>query len=93
MVRDDGFARLVAGRQKLAFVAGSEAVVGLAATALGLGERVKGLAAALPDLVEGLSSRIDAVVTEVGDDEVEVWLLGSRTTSVDRSAFCVWNYY
>ena len=41
--------------------------------------------AALPDLVEELSSRIDAVITEVGDDEVELWLLGSLTTSADRA--------
>ncbi len=41
--------------------------------------------AALPDLVEELSSRIDAVITEVGDDEVELWLIGSRTSSGDRA--------
>ena len=41
--------------------------------------------AALPDLVEELSSRLDAVITEVGDDEVELWLIGSLTTSADRA--------
>jgi hypothetical protein len=41
--------------------------------------------AALPDLVEELSSRIDAVITEVGENEVELWLIGSRTTSADRA--------
>jgi len=33
--------------------------------------------ALLPDLVEFLRARIDAVVTEVADDELEVSLLGS----------------
>ena len=41
--------------------------------------------AALPDLVEELSSRIDAVITAVGEDEVELWLIGSRTTFADRA--------
>ena len=41
--------------------------------------------AALPDLVEELSRRIDLVITEVNDDEVELWLLGSLATSADRA--------
>jgi hypothetical protein len=41
--------------------------------------------AALPDLVEELSRRLDAVITAVGDNEVELWLIGSRTTSADRA--------
>lgn len=41
--------------------------------------------AALPDLVEELSSRLDAVITSVGDDEVELWLLGSVSISGDRA--------
>lgn len=41
--------------------------------------------AALPDLVEELSRRIDAVITEVAEDEVELWLIGSRTTAADRA--------
>jgi hypothetical protein len=41
--------------------------------------------AALPDLVEELSSRVDAVITKVGDDEVELWLLGSLSVSKDRA--------
>jgi hypothetical protein len=41
--------------------------------------------AALPDLVEELSSRVDAVITQVGHDEVELWLLGSLTSSADRA--------
>ena len=42
--------------------------------------------AALPDLVEELSSRVDAVITEVTKTgEVELWLLGSRTVAGDRA--------
>jgi len=42
--------------------------------------------AALPDLVEELASRVDAVITEVTTTgEVELWLLGSRTAAGDRS--------
>ena len=42
--------------------------------------------AALPDLVEELASRLDAVITEVNTNgEVELWLLGSRTASADRA--------
>ena len=42
--------------------------------------------AALPDLVEELASRVDAVITEVtAAGEVELWLLGSRTASGDRA--------
>jgi hypothetical protein len=42
--------------------------------------------AALPDLVEELASRVDAVITEVTTTgEVELWLLGSRTTAGDRA--------
>jgi CRISPR/Cas system-associated endonuclease/helicase Cas3 len=41
--------------------------------------------AALPDLVEELASRVDAVITEVkSSGEVELWLLGSRTVADDR---------
>jgi hypothetical protein len=42
--------------------------------------------AALPDLVEELASRVDAVITEVNaSGEVELWLLGSRTAAGDRA--------
>jgi hypothetical protein len=42
--------------------------------------------AALPDLVEELASRVDAVITEVvSSGEVELWLLGSRTAADDRA--------
>jgi hypothetical protein len=42
--------------------------------------------AALPDLVEELASRVDAVITEVNaTGEVELWLLGSRTAAGDRA--------
>jgi hypothetical protein len=42
--------------------------------------------AALPDLVEELASRLDAVITEVvATGEVELWLLGSRTAADDRA--------
>ena len=42
--------------------------------------------AALPDLVEELASRVDAVITEVTTSgEVELWLLGSRTAADDRA--------
>ena len=42
--------------------------------------------AALPDLVEELASRVDAVITEVTTTgEVELWLLGSRTAADDRA--------
>jgi len=42
--------------------------------------------AALPDLVEELESRLDAVITEVtATGEVELWLLGSRTAAADRA--------
>lgn len=42
--------------------------------------------AALPDLVEELASRLDAVITEVTTSgEVELWLLGSRTAAADRA--------
>jgi hypothetical protein len=42
--------------------------------------------AALPDLVEELASRVDAVITEVtAAGEVELWLLGSRTAAGDRA--------
>lgn len=42
--------------------------------------------AALPDLVEELASRVDAVITEVDDTgAVELWLLGSRTVADDRA--------
>jgi hypothetical protein len=41
---------------------------------------------ALPDLVEELASRLDAVITEVTTTgEVELWLLGSRTAAADRA--------
>ena len=35
--------------------------------------------ARLPDLMAALSARIDAVVTKVDDDELEVSLLGSQS--------------
>ncbi len=38
----------------------------------------------LPELVEFLQTRTDAVVTEVGDDEVEAMLLGSYATDALR---------
>jgi hypothetical protein len=38
----------------------------------------------LPDLVEFLQTRTDAVVTEVGDDEVEAMLLGSYAADALR---------
>jgi len=38
----------------------------------------------LPDLVEFLQTRTDAVVTEIGDDEVEAMLLGSYATDALR---------
>jgi hypothetical protein len=38
----------------------------------------------LPELVEFLRTRTDAVVTEVGDDEVEVTLLGSYAIDAMR---------
>jgi hypothetical protein len=41
--------------------------------------------AALPDLIEELSRRVDAVITSVGDHELEVWLLGSLTTDADHA--------
>jgi hypothetical protein len=42
--------------------------------------------AALPDLLEELASRVDAVITEVTPTgEVELWLLGSRTAASDRA--------
>jgi hypothetical protein len=41
--------------------------------------------AALPDLVEELSGRVDAVITSVGESELEVWLLGSLTVDADRA--------
>jgi len=41
---------------------------------------------ALPDLVEELASRLDAVITDVtATGEVELWLLGSRTAAGDRA--------
>ena len=41
-------------------------------------------ASLLPDLVEFLQTRTDAVVTEVGADEVEVTLLGSYAIDAMR---------
>jgi len=41
-------------------------------------------ASLLPDLVEFLQTRTDAVVTEVGADEVEVTLLGSYALDAMR---------
>lgn len=38
----------------------------------------------LPDLVDFLRSRVDAVVTEIADDEVEVALVGSYGTGAMR---------
>ncbi len=38
----------------------------------------------LPELIEFLRTRTDAVVTEVGDDEVEVNLLGSYAREAMR---------
>jgi hypothetical protein len=39
--------------------------------------------ALLPDLMAELSRRIDTVVTRIGDDELEVSLLGSRASDAD----------
>jgi hypothetical protein len=39
----------------------------------------------LPDLVEELASRVDAVIGSVGSDEIEIWLLGSRTAAATRA--------
>jgi hypothetical protein len=41
-------------------------------------------ASLLPDLVEFLQTRTDAVVTEIGADEVEVTLLGSYALDAMR---------
>ena len=41
--------------------------------------------ALLPDLLRDLSRRIDAVATQIGQDEIEVSLLGSRTTEADAA--------
>ena len=41
-------------------------------------------ASLLPDLVEFLQTRTDAVVTEVGADEIEVTLLGSYAIDAMR---------
>ena len=37
----------------------------------------------LPDLMADLSRRVDAVVTQTGDNEIEVSLLGSRAADAD----------
>ena len=39
--------------------------------------------ALLPDLMADLSRRVDAVITQIGDDELEVSLLGSRALDAD----------
>jgi hypothetical protein len=37
----------------------------------------------LPDLISALSARVDAIVSRLSDDEVEVSLLGSRNAAAD----------
>jgi hypothetical protein len=39
----------------------------------------------LTDLMADLSRRVDAVVTQIADDEIEVSLLGSRNAGADAA--------
>jgi len=41
--------------------------------------------ALLPDLIADLSRRVDTIVTQIDDDEIEVSLLGSRTRDADAA--------
>jgi hypothetical protein len=51
--------------------------------------------ALLPDLMADLTERVDAIVTQTADDELEVSLLGSRTPEADaeelRARLHMWN--
>lgn len=39
----------------------------------------------MPDLIEELSGRVDAIITSASEGELEVWLLGSLTVDADRA--------